>query len=359
MSTALAKPVGRRGPVRVVGAPLLVLLAAVVALCAPALAGSAAAATNPSAGPFPTGTNTCVPTSAHPNPVVLVHGTFENAAQNFATLAPYLQAKGYCVYALNYGNNATGDINASAQQLSTFVDFVLTQTGASKVDIVGHSQGGLMPRDYINNFGGAGKVDKLVGLSPSNHGTTNPLAPSGGQGCVACVQQVYQSSFIHSVNDAGETRSGIFYTNIETKYDEVVTPYTSAFLNGGENNAQVTNVLLQTNCPANVDDHIATAYDPTVFLIVDNALSQGAAPSDPAFNACAPPVSTTGPGTTPTGSGATSQSGAGHTSTTSAPGSAATAPESAATGGAPAVTAADDGTAPAATPVSGTPNFAG
>jgi hypothetical protein len=44
---------------------------------------------------------------------------------------------------------------------------------ASKVDIVGWSQGGMMPRYYINNLGGAAKVNILVGLAPSNFGT-NP-----------------------------------------------------------------------------------------------------------------------------------------------------------------------------------------
>jgi hypothetical protein len=97
------------------------------------------------------------------------------------------------------------------------------------------------------------------------------------------VQQVYESPFIQHVNASGETQPGIYYTVIETKYDEVVTPYTSAFLNGGANNSQVTNVLLQNECPANLDDHVATAYDPVVFQIVDNALSQSAAPADPSY----------------------------------------------------------------------------
>jgi triacylglycerol esterase/lipase EstA (alpha/beta hydrolase family) len=49
---------------------------------------------------------------------------------------------------------------------------VLTATGAAKVDIVGHSQGGMMPRYYIRFLGGAATVHTLVGLAPSSHGTT-------------------------------------------------------------------------------------------------------------------------------------------------------------------------------------------
>jgi triacylglycerol lipase len=269
---------GRRSR-RSISLRLLTLIAAVATLLVPALAGSASATTNPSPGPFPPGTNSCTATTLHPYPVVLVHGTFENAAQNWASLAPYLQAQGYCVYALNYGNNATGEISVSAGQLATFVDYVLAQTGASKVDLVGHSQGGMMPRRYMQLYG-ATKVDKLVGLSSSNHGTTQQAAKYAVN-CPACNEQYYTSDFIHTVNTPAEVQSGVYYTVVETRYDEVVTPYTSAFLNGSA--AQVTNVTLQDKCPNDTDDHVATAYDSVAFQWVDNALSQGAAPADPTF----------------------------------------------------------------------------
>jgi triacylglycerol lipase len=261
---------------------LFSLLIACAALFTTALAGSASAATNPSPGPFPPGTNTCVPTAAHPYPVVLVHGTFENAAQNWATLAPYLRARGYCVYALNYGLNGTQDIHNSAVQLKNFVEgYVLPTSGASKVDIVGHSQGGLMPRDYINNLGGNATVNELVGLSPSNHGTKNPLAPFA-VGCVACKQQVYNSPYIQSVNEPTETTYPVDYTVVQTRYDQVVVPYTSAFL-AADDSTQVTNVLLQTKCPRDVSDHVGTAYDPVAFQWVQNALSRVDDPASPSF----------------------------------------------------------------------------
>ena len=63
-------------------------------------------------------------------------------------------------------------IEGSAQQLSDYVDQVLGATGAQQVDIVGHSQGGMMPRYYLKFLGGAAKVGTLVGISPVSHGTT-------------------------------------------------------------------------------------------------------------------------------------------------------------------------------------------
>src|SRR3954471_18164218 len=147
----------------------------------------------------PPGANdfSCRPTAAHPSPVVLVHGTFEGAFDNWVTFSPKLKGAGYCVFALEYGDRGTGDIAVSAGQLKRFVDAVLAATGARKVSLVGHSQGGMMPRYYIKFLGGATVVDDLVGLAPSNHGTTNPGAfVAGTTICEACAQQMAGSDFL-------------------------------------------------------------------------------------------------------------------------------------------------------------------
>ena len=49
---------------------------------------------------------------------------------------------------------------------------MLAETGAPKVILIGHSQGGgILPAYYINNLDGADKVSQLIGIAPSNHGT--------------------------------------------------------------------------------------------------------------------------------------------------------------------------------------------
>ena len=58
------------------------------------------------------------------------------------------------------------------------------------------------------------------------------------------------------------------YTVIETKYDEVVTPYHSAFLTG----PNVKNILLQDQCPFDFDGHIGIAFDHIALRDVLNAL---------------------------------------------------------------------------------------
>ena len=148
----------------------------------------------------------CRPAAAHPRPVVLVHGTFGDRKHLLENLSAALVDEGYCVFSLDYGNRATGPIERSAEQLSAFVDRVLAETGAAKVSIVGHSQGGMMPRYYIKFLGGADKVDDLVGLAPSNHGTSQPLAmfPGVDYLCPACKQQQTGSEFLRNLSRSSE-----------------------------------------------------------------------------------------------------------------------------------------------------------
>jgi triacylglycerol esterase/lipase EstA (alpha/beta hydrolase family) len=211
-------------------------------------------------------------------------------SDSWQALSPLLHNHGYCVFALNYGASAgsdtlgiyaTGDIAQSAAQLSDFVDRVLAATGARRVDLVGHSQGGMMPRYYLRHLGGAGRVRTLVGLAPSNHGTTAgglftlgshfPGANAFFGYCVACEQQQAGSPFLTALNAGGETVRGVRYTVIESEYDEVVTPYTSAFLSG----LGVRNILLQAQCPLDKGEHLSMPYDHIADADVLNALDPG------------------------------------------------------------------------------------
>jgi triacylglycerol esterase/lipase EstA (alpha/beta hydrolase family) len=255
---------------------------------------------SPTASPPGANDFSCKPSAAHPRPVILVHGTFADMSDSWQALSPLLHNDGYCVFALNYGSyagsgligiDATGSIATSAAELSTFVNRVLTATGASQVDLVGHSQGGMMPRYYLRFLGGAAKVHTLVGLAPSNHGTTleGLLTLAGyfpgadaflGILCPACEQQTAGSSFITKLNAGSETVPGVSYTVIESRNDEVVTPYTSAFLSG----PSVTNILLQSQCALDQGEHLSMPYDHIADGDVVNALD----PAHAVTPACTP-----------------------------------------------------------------------
>jgi triacylglycerol esterase/lipase EstA (alpha/beta hydrolase family) len=254
---------------------------------------------SPTASPPGANNWACKPSATHPDPVILVHGTFGDMSDTWQALSPLLYDNGYCVFALNYGSYngsggfgiyATGEIGQSAQQLSKFVNRVLAVTGAKKVDLVGHSQGGMMPRYYLKFLGGASKVNTLVGLSPSNHGTTLnglftlasyfPGADAFLFDCPACQEQEAGSSFLSHLNAGGDTVPGVKYTVIQSDNDEVVTPYTSAFLTG----ADVTNILLQQQCSLDQGEHLSMPYDHIADADVLTALD----PAHRAHPACTP-----------------------------------------------------------------------
>src|SRR5918998_4623597 len=177
-------------------APALVLAAAALLAC---VAPAAAAAQEP--GTPPPGANDFACRSpAHPVPVILVHGTFGDMTVSWNLASPALKANGYCVFALDLVRRGMAPIDQSADKLAAFVDEVLSRTGAAKVSLVGHSQGGMLGR-YVAKFRDKlSVIDDIVGLAPSSHGTTNPLAPGAGFFCPACAEQAAGSAFMTRLN---------------------------------------------------------------------------------------------------------------------------------------------------------------
>ena len=264
---------------------LLVSLVAALGVSAPAGADPAYPTS-----PFgdPTGANdwSCHPSERRPEPVIIVHGTFGDRKSLLDDLSAAMVDRGFCVFSLDYGNRATGRIQDSARELKRFTDKVLAATGAAKVSMVGHSQGGMMPRYFIRFLGGDAVVDDLVGLSPSNHGTTvvgdpsNPLTGATfGAYCPACVQQAAGSDFLRRLNAGDETPGTVSYTQVVTRYDEVVVPYTSGFLAEGP---RTTNVTIQDTCPSDLADHLRIPMSRAAIGWTLDALTH-AGPADPSF----------------------------------------------------------------------------
>jgi triacylglycerol lipase len=247
------------------------------------------------------GTNdwSCRPTAAHPRPVILVHGTAGNRSTNWQTYGPLLRNNGYCVFALTYGSTIPvpypdalggfGSMKISAAQLAGFVDRVLATTGASEVDLIGHSQGTLMPNYYVKFLGGAAKVENYVSLAPVWGGTAL-AAPMGLFAavfgiaedtfplCTACAQFRTGSQFLAELARGGLAVPGVRYTNIMTKYDELVVPYTSGRAAG------MTNLVIQDTCKLDFSEHFEIAADRNASVMVLNALD----PAHPRPVPCVP-----------------------------------------------------------------------
>jgi triacylglycerol esterase/lipase EstA (alpha/beta hydrolase family) len=286
--------------------------AAVLVTLACALPASAAAQAEPS----PPGANdwSCQPSAAHPNPVVLVHGLGANMSANWGWMSPRLADEGYCVFALTYGReprhpypfNELGGVvpmEQSAEELSAFVDRVLAATMASEVDIVGHSEGSLMPNYFVKFLGGADKVDRYVGLTPLWRGTdlgaagtlyqlgrqldpafAEQAVSTFAQFCGSCPQFVQGSPFLEKMNEGGAAAAGVSYTNVMTRYDLLVVPYTSGMMHA----PNAANVVLQDQCSTDLSEHSTVAFDPVVLRNVLNALDP--ANAKPVRCTGAPPI---------------------------------------------------------------------
>ncbi|MGI9084170.1 MAG: esterase/lipase family protein [Aeromicrobium sp.] len=251
----------------------------------------------------PPGTNDwdCEPSAAHPEPVVLVHGLTGNKATNWQTYGPLLHNEGYCVFAVTYGTsglapaqyrNVFGGLTAmeeSAVEVKEFVAKVLDSTGARKVDILGHSEGTVVPNYYAKFLGGGQFIDDYVSIAPLWHGT-NPaglatLSTLGTPfGFTPAISQLFQpffasgpqllagSDFMNNLRSGGTPAvPGITYTNLVTQYDELVVPYRSGIEPG------MTNIVVQKVCALDLAEHLAIVADPITAQLVLNALDPSTA----------------------------------------------------------------------------------
>lgn len=234
----------------------------------------------------------CTP-RAGTQPVVLVHGTYANQYDSFARMAPELAWAGYCVYSFNYGTDGTDaaaqlpgvygttGLSGNGDELAAFAATVRERTGFDEVDMVGWSQGGTIITDVLKKHGGAG-VDDVVTYGASHHGTTlSGLATiAGAIGATdltraglgqAAVDQMQGSDYITALTADGDTVPGVDYTVVASRYDEVVTPYRSTFLEAGPG-ATVDNVTLQDGCGIDVSDHLSMTASPRLIDITKRAL---------------------------------------------------------------------------------------
>ncbi|WP_084435906.1 esterase/lipase family protein [Aldersonia kunmingensis] len=238
-------------------------------------------------GSLPIGMNDpgCRPGSAHPRPVVLLNGAFLNKYATWSKYSPELTVMGFCVFGLDYGGpvdgpfHQMGDLRDSAREIGEFVDEVLRKTGAKQVDLVGYSEGGLVPFYFLNVLGGADRVGTLVSLASPVRGMSGyrlldgiASLPGGTANLdrmlPAAVDGTAGSDFVTEIARGGQTRTGVRYVTVSSRTDLVVAPG-EALLADAPN---VTNVVLQDACPQNRAFHGSMTYDDTALRLVSNAL---------------------------------------------------------------------------------------
>lgn len=253
-------------------------------------------------------------------PVLIVHGTWSKPLE-VEPLKASLESQGFTVYSFLYGQGFSlvslldptiggiGDINVSVTQLAAEIAQVRSESGSEQIDLVGHSQGGLLIKDYLQTYDDL-NVAKVVDLGASNHGTdfaggalsllqyyepglAGVLTTIFGAPAVeyftsgtfildtinqfpavlqpgvrwllerfidvvlgiAPRQQLRGSSFITALNATPDTKPGVDYLVIGSRNDEIVAPYTSTYLSAVPG-ADVRNVEVHTLPGVQPDDVI-------------------------------------------------------------------------------------------------------
>ena len=160
-------------------------------------------------------------------PVILLPGAFGQELVYWNVWEWFLERDGFHVYPTSFPRLTLSDLRVAAQMLAHKVDDILAVEGAEKVALVGHSMGGLIARHYIKFMGGASKVSRLACLGTPHHGTwtaaTTPVL-------TGTRQIVPGSPFLNELNDPSSDHGGVPITNVWTKWDGVIIPSESAYL---------------------------------------------------------------------------------------------------------------------------------
>jgi triacylglycerol lipase len=209
---------------------------------------------------------------AEPGPVLLVPG-YGGGTGSLRSLADRLTAAGRDVTVVALPGDGTGDLNGSADALDRAVTAALDRTGATNVDVVGYSAGGLVARLWVAD-GGAGRVRRVLTLGSPHHGTrladlAGDVAPE--QCPVGCLQMASDSDLLTRLNASDETPEGPTWVSIWTDQDQTVTPPDSARLDGA------LNLTVQSVC---ADAQVGHGQLPKDRLVQEMVVAE-LAPGDP------------------------------------------------------------------------------
>jgi pimeloyl-ACP methyl ester carboxylesterase len=134
-------------------------------------------------------------------PVLLIHGYMATRG-SLHLLERQLARRGHVVMSYPLGPINLGDIRDSAGLIARKVESMVAQTGVQKVDIVGHSMGGLVGLYYLKRLGGRHRVRRLLLLGTPTRGTWSALlglitAPLG----LASLQLLPGSPFLRELTE--------------------------------------------------------------------------------------------------------------------------------------------------------------
>jgi len=170
---------------------------------------------------------------AHPpfhrceRPVLLLHG-FLATPFALSRLAAQLGRSGYCAHGVELGG-LFGRFNARpveelARVVAQRVEHLVQDQRCGRIDLVGHSKGGLIARYYVQRLSGASRVRHLITLGTPHRGT--PWAYPGylvGRVLPSLPQMAPRSPLLRALADDSFPR-GVRLTSIYSQRDSICPP---------------------------------------------------------------------------------------------------------------------------------------
>jgi triacylglycerol lipase len=205
-----------------------------------------------------------------PGPVLLVPG-YGGDGSSLQPLAVAIRATGRTAGTTTAVGDGTGDLDAQAVALAAVAEQARNEAGASSVDVVGYSAGGVVARLWVRDHGGHAVARRVLTLGSPHHGTSQAAlgASLAGRCPTACEQLVPGSELLRRLNAGDETPEGPAWVTLRSTADQVVTPVDSAALEGA------VDVVVQDLCPGARTAHGDLPTDPVTLALVGSALGAG------------------------------------------------------------------------------------
>lgn len=163
-------------------------------------------------------------------PVLLIHGFLGTRGAMFP-LELRLKRDGFTVFSINLGPLNIGDIRKSAFRIHSKIQRILREVDLDKIDVIGHSMGGLIGLYYIKKFSGHQFVRKLITLGTPHDGTWVALAGVAALGLLSpSTWQLLPNNFFLQELKADPLPPHVDYYSVAGSHDLICPPERSRLL---------------------------------------------------------------------------------------------------------------------------------
>lgn len=182
--------------------------------------------------------------------IVFIHGYMSNSSA-FLPIVTYLRAKNLNTKVLSFNYQSANGIEKSACELK---EFLRQNVRGGTIDLVCHSLGGLVARVYLQDLGGARRVERCITLATPHLGTYNAYWINSRVGR----ELRPDSKLLQRIDGTKNRASKVRFTSIVAGSDNIVLP----------------RVFAANQETVHVKDlgHVGLLFSPTVFRAVLSCL---------------------------------------------------------------------------------------